>query len=282
MARRALPEGSPFPGGPRTGAAGERRSSPVAWLGPARPASPLGPPARRAVPPPAAAVVRCGPGRGAPDGARPCPRRRRGCGARSSSPGGGGCGSGSAVPPGALPGPGLGGFATWSLGRGCLSTCGPAPPLPAGTRRSPPCEGPLLRRPRAPDPAHLRDPPRPFPAPRTGSFQGTARRGFPCAGSEGSACQGRAPPGAAGHSWSSSVFIAVTFLMCQLVPVCCSALNGLLVPSETGKRGKIASGGLKGPDLRAPAESAPVLLPVGSHRTRGIPSHRIPLLTPGA
>lgn len=63
--------------------------------------------------------------------------------------------------------------------------------------------------------------------------------------------------------------------MHQLVPTWCSDVNGLLLPSETGKRGKFASGGLKGPDLRAPAESTSLLLHVGSHCAQvvGIPSY---------
>lgn len=65
--------------------------------------------------------------------------------------------------------------------------------------------------------------------------------------------------------------------MRQLVPACCRAVNGLLLSSETGKKGKIGSGGLKGPDLRAPAERAPVLLPVGSHHAPGICYLRDPL-----
>ena len=77
------------------------------------------------------------------------------------------------------------------------------------------------------------------------------------------------------HSLHPLFLAVVGFLMRLLVPPWCSDVSGLLLPSEKGKRGKFASGGLKGPDLRAPAESASLLLYAGSHRTQvvGIPSY---------
>lgn len=69
--------------------------------------------------------------------------------------------------------------------------------------------------------------------------------------------------------------------MHQLVATWCSDVNGLLLPSEKGKRGKFASGGLKGPDLRAPAALCGLPPRVGG----GDPflrEARITLLTPGS
>lgn len=57
------------------------------------------------------------------------------------------------------------------------------------------------------------------------------------------------------------VFVAVVgFSVHLLVAPWCSDVTGLLLPSKKGKKGKFASGGLKGPYLRAPAESASLLV----------------------